>query len=53
MKFNQKERKLIDYFKRYLEILYKDYINESTIIEFAEMVNLTEDEINILKRRFL
>lgn len=53
MRLTNKEIKLIYEFQRYIEIMYRDYINEETISEFAELFKITEEEKEVLRRRFL
>lgn len=48
-----KIRNVIVRFKSWIEINYIDIINEETIQEFAEIFHITEDEKEILRRRFL
>lgn len=51
--FTNAEIKLIDSFKKYLELEYMDYINEETISIFAELFHLSENQKEVLRRRFL
>lgn len=53
MKFNYKDQKVIDEFKRYVESFYLDFINEAMIEEYILITHKTEAEKEILKKRFL
>lgn len=52
-RFNPKEQKIIDQFKRYIEIEYMDYINEETISIYCELFQITEEGKEVLRRRFI
>lgn len=45
--------KIINEFKRWIERSYQDIINNETIELYSMIYNLTEEEKNILRRRFL
>lgn len=47
-----KKQKLIDDFKRYIEIEYWDIIDIETIENFCNIFHKTDEEKEILKRRF-
>ena len=53
MKFNYKDQKVIDDFKRYVESFYLDFINEEMIDEYILVTNKTYKEKEILIKRFL
>ncbi len=44
---------LINQFKRWIDHNYEDIINNETIELYAMIYELTEDEKNILRKRFL
>lgn len=53
MKFNYKDQKVIDDFKRYVESFYLYFINEAMIEEYILVTHKTEAEKEILIKRFL
>ena len=53
MKFNYKDQKVIDEFKEYIEKLYLDFINEEIIDEYILATYKSNQEKEILKKRFL
>ena len=48
-----KSQKVIDDFKRYIESFYLDFINEAMIEEYILVTHKSEQEKEILKKRFL
>ena len=48
-----KTQKVIDDFKRYVESFYLDFINETMIEEYILVTHKSEQEKEILKKRFL
>ena len=48
-----KKQKIIDEFKRYIEVVYADIIDQSIIDDYCIMTHKTEEEKEILERRFL
>ena len=53
MKFNYKDQKVIDDFKRYVESFYLDFINEAMIDEYILVTHKSDKEKQILIKRFL
>lgn len=53
MMFNYKEQKVILEFKEYVERLYLDFINEEMIDEYILATYKSNQEKEILKKRFL
>lgn len=53
MKFNYKDQKVIEDFKEYIEKLYLDFINEEIIDEYILATYKSNQEKEILKKRFL
>lgn len=51
--FSYKDQKVIDEFKEYVERLYLDFINEEIIDEYIMATNKSNQEKEILMRRFL
>ena len=48
-----KTQKVIDDFKRYVESFYLDFINEEMIEEYIFVMHKSNQEKEILKKRFL
>lgn len=46
------DKKVIEEFKKYVEAVYLDVINESTINIYSELFSLTKEEKQVLLRRF-
>lgn len=53
MMFNYKDQKVIEDFKEYVEKLYLDFINEEMIDEYILVTHKSNQEKEILKKRFL
>lgn len=53
MMFNYKEQKVIVEFKEYVEKVYFDFINEEMIDEYILATHKSNQEKEILKKRFL
>lgn len=53
MMFNYKEQKVIVEFKEYVEKVYLDFINEEMIDEYILATHKSNQEKEILKKRFL
>jgi len=51
--FNDKDQKVIEDFKEYVEKLYLDFINEEMIDEYILATHKSNQEKEILKKRFL
>ena len=51
--FNDKDQKVIEDFKEYVEKLYLDFINEEMIDEYIMATHKSNQEKEILKKRFL
>ena len=48
-----KKQKIIDDFKTYIEIYYADIIDQNIIDDYCIMTHRTQEEKEILERRFL
>ena len=52
-KYDDREKKIINEFMRYIEDFYMDFINLEVIEVYGLQKGLSPEEIEILERRFL